>query len=81
MTNSYEIKTISDFLLVPADRLDDCLEEFKTWCQITTPLTDATRALADAIGLEGKQIEFVHGFTWIDDGEKNISVNFDEVTP
>lgn len=73
----YKIKSIEDFLQVPADRLVACLEEFKVWCEITTPLIEGTRAMASAIGVNESDLKFSHGFTWIDDGERNVTINFD----
>jgi hypothetical protein len=59
----YEIKTIEDFLMVPEDRLDECLHEFKT-CLGVVRLAHGTKYFA------------WHGvFTWVDDGKKDIKVN------
>jgi hypothetical protein len=61
MSNQYEIKSLVDFNKIPQDRLDACLAEFKVWLGIANLAT-----IAGAIA---------SGFTWIDDGETNISIN------
>jgi hypothetical protein len=76
----YKIKTIEDFLKVPPDRLEVCLQEFKTWCEMTRPLEDAIKAVADCL-YEKIELGFERGFTWIDDGERNVTINFMTPTP
>lgn len=59
----YEIRTVEDFCAVPIERLDVCLEEFRTCL-----------ALALTARLVAPQTK-LDRFTWVDDGEKNINAN------
>ena len=51
MTKTYEIKTLSDFLKVPTDRIGDCLKEFAVSLEFL-------KANHELMGLENGQIEF-----------------------
>lgn len=62
MSKEYEITTAVDFLTVPAEKLDECLADFKIWIE-------SCRAIGDVIGVEF----IVNRFVWIDDGVLGIS--------
>ena len=66
MTKTYEIRTLSDFLKVPNDRIEDCLKEFAVSLEFL-------KANHELMGLENGQMEF---FNWTDDGKKNITADF-----
>ena len=69
----YTIQTVGDFLKVPEDRLDACLEEFKTFLEQSRSFMKVADTLADLFGADKSQ-NAVKGFTWIDDGEKNVTI-------
>jgi hypothetical protein len=56
----YQIKTVADFLLVPKDRLADCLAEFAEFLNV-----------ARAIKEQCEIVAIDETFKWIDDGKKN----------
>lgn len=69
----YTIQTVGDFLKVPEDRLDACLEEFKTFLEQSRSFLTMADAMADLLGADKSQ-NAVQGFVWIDDGEKNVTI-------
>ena len=69
----YTIQTVGDFLKVPEDRLDACLEEFKTFLDQSRAFLAMADAMAGILGAEKNQ-NAVRGFIWIDDGEKNVTI-------
>ena len=69
----YTIQTVGDFLKVPEDRLDACLEEFKTFLEQGRAFMEMANALAGILGADKSQ-NAVKGFVWIDDGEKNVTI-------
>lgn len=69
----YTIQTVGDFLKVPEDRLDACLEEFKTFLEQGRAFMEMANALAGILGAD-KLKNAVKGFVWIDDGEKNVTI-------
>jgi hypothetical protein len=69
----YTIQTVGDFLKVPEDRLDACLEEFKTFLEQSRSFMEIANALAGIMGADKSQ-NAVKGFVWIDDGEKNVTI-------
>lgn len=70
----YTIKEVGDFLQVPEDRLDACLEEFKTFLQVSRSFMEMTNAMAGLLGADKSQ-NVLQSFVWIDDGERNVTIN------
>lgn len=74
----YEIESLNDFLNIPADRLEDCLADFKVATDMLRPLHQATQAVSEnpaiaaafGIDLDSDKINPVitRKFQWIDDG-------------
>jgi len=56
----YKIRTLSDFLKVPGDRLKDCLAEFQTAIEY-----------AKTFKRPDTRLMVMQEFTWIDDGKNN----------
>jgi hypothetical protein len=56
----YKIKHVRDFLEVPSDRLDACLEEFKVFLALVRPFPTS--------------LFEVNAFEWIDDGKNNVDI-------
>lgn len=67
MSETYEIKTIGDFLKIPSDRISICLKEMAEHLPVV-------RANLEMLGIEptGKEINV---FTWVDDGKKDLTVS------
>ena len=67
----YPVNTLQDFLKIPPDRLDTCLDDFKRYLEMLRPLdalTDFAKFISED---EGEPIdeEVIYGpFIWIDDG-------------
>ena len=69
----YEIRSVNDFLKVPEDRIEDCLQEFHTALEMHR----AMKGLVDMVA--GHDIDTTFPcFTWIDDGERNATLNMVE---
>jgi hypothetical protein len=69
----YQIANLQDFLKIPQDRLDACLEDFKDYLEMIRPLAATfkiTKLMAQAKG-ESLNTETVRygPMIWIDDGE------------
>jgi hypothetical protein len=63
---TYHIEKVSDFLAVPADKMDLCLEEFK---------------VAVTIARDWKDISSFQSVDWIDDDKRDVTINFKVVAP
>lgn len=63
----YKIKNLKDLLNIPVDRIDVCLDELKEGIKLMHAQAAALDiSLADAV---------FDGFTWKDDGAKNMTSN------
>jgi hypothetical protein len=60
---TYEIRTVNDFLQVPPERWDACLEEFKA----CLALAAVSRAVLPQTTLGV--------YRWVDDGERNVEAS------
>ncbi len=60
----YELREITDFQVVPPDRRDACLAEFKIWLAIN----DTIRALNIPV------ISLPDSFIWVDDDQNNVTI-------
>lgn len=70
----YTIQTVGDFLKVPEDRLDACLEEFKTFLEQSRSFMEMANALAGTLEAD-KSKNVVQAYVWIDDGENNLEIS------
>lgn len=80
----YEISSVLDFLKVPPERLEDCLEEFKTYLGLKRLLVAYFGIFEVNAKVEGEPLdEGVEWgpFIWIDDGvaTTNVTVDFVDV--
>ena len=62
---TYRIETVADFMALPEECIDACLDEFRTFLRIAGPMLDM---------LGRDDVEFVPAFQWIDDGVKHVRV-------
>lgn len=80
---TYEIRTVTDFLMVPESRRRICLREFHSWMAIQEGLTDLFCAVGDALETPVPR-EALHWrndvFRWIDDGKATVSVRCESVS-
>lgn len=63
----YEIESMDDFCDIPADRLEDCLADFKVATDMIRPLYATANAVGELLGLTESPME-QRKFQWIDDG-------------
>ena len=66
MSKQYRIETLGDFLKIPADRIEECMEELA--CHLT-----AMRMTIDDFGLEPQGNE-VKSYTWVDGGKQDLEI-------
>lgn len=63
---TYPIRTVADFLAVPADRRETCIREFVSWCCAM----DALAVITEAAGQKGT----IPGcYEWIDDDKHTMT--------
>lgn len=63
----YEIESIDDFLDIPADRLEDCLADFKVATDTIRPIYETANAVGELLGITESPMK-QRKFQWIDDG-------------
>lgn len=67
MSNTeYRIKTVKDFLKVPADKREQCLREFNEWLGLIDKGINGR--LAELFGMKENQV-LTSAFIWVDDGK------------
>ena len=69
----YKIVSVMDFLSVPPNRLDACLEELKGFLESVRAFQEMVKIAGELVGepnAECVPIEFV----WIDDGKRNHTI-------
>jgi hypothetical protein len=71
-SKQYEIKTINDLLLVPPERLHDCLAELETSIQICHAMKALTSAGAPTAEVKVE----LPVWTWIDDGKRDQNFKY-----
>lgn len=78
---TYELRTVSDFLKVPEDRRYVCLREFHAWLYMQRAVADLICASAASLGetLPRECIHVRNGdvFRWMDDGKAAINVTIE----
>lgn len=81
---TYEIRTVADFLKVPAERRRICLREFDAWCALQEGVTDLLCAASGALDgdLTPADLHWQNEvFRWNDDGEACLSVQIVTTEP
>lgn len=75
---TFEIRTVQDFLKVPEDRRRICLREFDAWLTMQVAVIGLVHAAGDALGMQlpPDTIQMVEPelFRWIDDGLATATV-------
>jgi hypothetical protein len=78
---TFEIRTVKDFLTVPEDRRRICLREFDAWLSLQVSVKDLILAAANALGTslpdDAIQMQEADVFRWIDDGLATMSVTLE----
>ncbi len=74
---TYDIRTVADFLLVPEDRLDVCLHEFRIMLEMARNAKIVLEAVTDEVTQSkgAVRFDFMNCFHWIDDGEGTVDVH------
>ena len=70
MKKEYEIKTLSDFLKIPNDRIDDCLAEFKVMIETAKEHSDLV-IINERVDKSVVKPAEIGAFTLKDDWENN----------
>ena len=84
---TYEIRTVADFLKVPEARRRICLREFHSWLDIQASITNLLCVASETINgaddaLKPENIRWQNqAFNWNDDGKATISVQMVELPP
>ena len=73
---SYEIKTVQDFLLVPEDRLEACLTEFRDYLEYARDIAELAKLAGEIIGAKETQTT-VGSFNWTDDGLRKGTIRIE----
>lgn len=79
---TYTIRTVADFLLVPEDRLGECLREFRIMLDMARATTDLLGHVADEMARQGElkcapgdvRFQLLDRFEWIDDDAGNVTM-------
>ena len=69
----YEIKSLSDFLNVPAEKLPECLGDFEQWVALHRSMADGFKLLEPLFGDLSAAVEMKDVFIWLDDGLSGFS--------
>ena len=77
---SYEIKTVQDFLLVPEDRLEACLTEFRDYLEYARDIAELAKLAGEIIGAKETQTT-VGSFNWTDDGLRKGTIRIVAAQP
>lgn len=73
---SYEIKTVQDFLLVPADRLEACLSEFRDYLEYARDIMELAKLAGEIVGAKETESS-VGSFNWTDDGIRKGTIHIE----
>lgn len=69
----YEIKSLSDFLNIPAEKLPECLGDFEQWVALRRSMADGFKLLGPLFGDLSVAVEMKDAFIWLDDGLSGFS--------
>ena len=73
MSDRYEIKTVADFLSVPAEKRAECLADFSQWLSIVDEHKEIESLLDQIAGTDGAFSTMTDRFIWIDDSKRCVS--------
>lgn len=69
----YEIKSLLDFLNIPAEKLPECLGDFEQWVALRRSMADGFKLLEPLFGDLSVAVEMKDAFIWLDDGLSGFS--------
>lgn len=69
----YEIKSLSDFLNIPAEKLPECLGDFEQWVALRRSMAEGFKLLEPLFGDLSVAVEMKDAFIWLDDGLSGFS--------
>ena len=70
--NTYRIETVADFLKVPPERQDACLEEFDGFLHTARAVAEMASIVGEVVGVNPQTQ--IGAFVWIDDGKRDRTV-------
>jgi hypothetical protein len=75
MADEYEVNTFDDFLEIPFEKLDACLEEFNNSIRRFCHTEKTARQVLNVLSPipDDKPLMSYSGFTWIDDGKTDVT--------
>jgi hypothetical protein len=73
VSKEYAISSIKDFLSVPAESIDACLADFKTWIGLARYGSEFAVDFNEFIGVQNATSFIQDSFIWVDDGISGIS--------
>jgi len=73
---AYEIKTVQDFLLVPEDRLEACLSEFRDYLEYARDIMELAKLAGEIVGAKETKSS-VGSFNWTDDGIRKGTIHIE----
>lgn len=74
MKPEYKIRSMTDFLSVPLDRIEECLKDFAVYLQMLRTAQQVEAQIHNDLGLPPESVRIDAGcFHWIDDGIRGIS--------
>ena len=65
--NEYHIERVKDLLAIPADKLDDCLSQLRSWAKHMAYLQATKHSFGPTFAAAVDSM-CDRGFVWIDDG-------------
>ena len=69
----YEIKTVADFLSVPAEKRAECLADFQQWLAMADQHQEIESLLDQMAQTSGAFSTCRDTFVWVDDGQRGVS--------
>ena len=72
-----EMRTVEDFLKVPIDKIDHCLEDFKSWLMVYHSAEAMAQYRVKQMGITLPELQKVFKsdhFVWIDDGKHDATI-------
>lgn len=73
MSDKHEIRTVSDFSAIPADKITSCLADFADYLEAVRNSNLLTEALSEFLGIPSDAVSMRDDcFIWVDDGVSGV---------
>jgi hypothetical protein len=74
MSEQYEIRTVADFLKVPASRIEVCLRDFQDWLVLGRNAVELETMVAGVFLISPQLLKVsTERFAWVDDEIRGVS--------